>query len=77
MRKKISQRSAVKLKKRVKELENQLWSLRHGYIGARLGTWSFSEVLHAQVKTAKTLEYITLISPTGSGTDLEIRAVKL
>ena len=77
MRKKISQRSAVKLKRQVKELESQLWNLRNGYGGTRLGVWNFSEVLHAQVKTAKTLGYLTLISPNYTGTDLEIKAVKL
>ena len=72
----ISQREAFRLKKRVRELESQVNSIKSIYAGVRLSQWSFNDTLTAEVKTAKTLGYITLILPTYDG-KVEIRAIKL
>ena len=79
MTKKISQRSAIKLKRRVKELETQLeYSkdvLRYGW-----GTWieglNLTESSFAKVKVANLLGHAVLITPSGTGTNVAVKAVK-
>ena len=78
MTKKISQREAVRLKKRVRELENKLENIRaHGWPGALIDTWNMSDVTYARVKTADILGYTLILKRGYTGTDLEVRAVKL
>ena len=77
MRKKISQREALRLKKRIRELEGKMRDLKNNWAGERIDSWSLSDAMCARVKTAKTLGFSTWISPTYSGTEVEIKAIML
>ena len=79
MTKKISQRAAVKLRKRVKELETKLEhskdTLRWGW-GTYLDGFVLSDAQFARVKTANLLGHACLIQPSGSGNGVDVKAVK-
>lgn len=77
MTKKISQQSAIKLKKRVKELETLLSDLKKGWVGTQIATLTFNEVSFARIKTAEMLGHTTIICCGYQGTDVAIKAVKL
>ena len=77
MTKKISQREAVRLKKKVRELESRFTSLRNGWEGVVIDTWSLSDSQYARIKTAGLLDHTILLRRSYSGTEVEIRAVKL
>lgn len=75
MTKKISQREARLLKKRVQKLEGDL---KNSYAGTRVDTWTLSDVQFARIKTANTLGYGLILFPEFSGaTNVKVMAVKL
>jgi len=77
MTKKISQRSAIKLKRRVKELEALLDHLKQGWEGTTIDSWTMTDLTYARVKTASTLDYTIILRPTYCGTGVDVKAVKL
>ena len=77
MRKKISQREALRLRRKVRELESTLDDLRCGWCGTRIDSWTLTDTAYAKVSTAKALGFTTIISPTYTGNGAEIKAVKL
>ena len=77
MTKKISQRDALRLRKKVKELEAKLRELENNWVGTRIDSWTLTGESCAKVKTAKVLGYTVFLNPTYSGTEVEIKAVKL
>ena len=73
MRKKISQREANQLKKRVKQLES---NLTNSYAGTRLDTWTLTDAQFARIKTANLLGYNVFLFQTYTGTEIKVMAVK-
>ena len=79
MTKKISQRAAIKLRKRVKELEQSREyskdTLRYGW-GTTIGSYTLSEDFFTKVKTANLLGHAVLIRLNGYGLGGDLQAVK-
>jgi hypothetical protein len=73
MRKKISQREANQLKKRVKQLES---NLTNSYAGTRIDTWTLNDAQFARIKTANLLGYNVLLFQNFSGNEIKVVAVK-
>ena len=77
MTKKISQREAVRLKKKVRELEEKFERIRNGWDGVRIDTWNLSDTQFARVKTAQLLGRTTVVIPDWTGNEVNLRAVQL
>lgn len=73
MIKKISQREARLLRKKVKEQEHFLLG---PYAGALIETLNLSDVSYARLKTAETLGYALLLRFGYQPNEVKIRAVK-
>jgi hypothetical protein len=74
MTKKISQREAHRLRKRVKELEHFLTDERSGVL---IDSWTLSNEAFAKVETADLLGYSILLRRSYSGTEVRVRARKI
>ena len=74
MTKKISQREAHRLRKKVKELENQL---KNDYAGTRITSVVLCESQFACVKTAHNLGHQLRVVPTWAGNEVKVMAQTL
>ena len=81
--KKISQREALRLKKRVAELDalqrrqSHHWATDWGPRWVRIESLNLTDISFAKIKTARALGHAVILVPSGSGTDVLLYAERL